>query len=486
MGLSNSINKKRQPQSWRLNGVDARMDRRPSRKLFRPRLDEMVTSIRNQIITGTLEPEQYLPSEKQLAEQYGLSVQSVRKGLELLVGEQLIVKIPKVGSKVVDPAEKGAVTIRLGYPPTLPDDADMHRLIAMFHREHPNIRVQAVPLGNLSYEQYKPYLDSGMLDVIIVNHSSYLQFAENGALDDLDVLERREELYPFLSDAFTENGRLRVQPFVFSPLVLCYNRAHFAQKELQEPNSGWSWQRLSECAAALDIPNERVGFRCYFSTPNRASILLMQRGKAFERDAGGGLKLAGTPMLEAIRYSRQIYENIPSLPNSLMDWEAQKIHMFRQGKLSIMILSYFILNHLRDSDLDYDIAPVPHFGDALTVLIVIGLAVNRHSKNKEAARKLLDYLVSAKAQLAIRHNTCSLPARITAAEWSGPDNAGVNRPSRFSLFREIIPSYRLITDLNIRRSEYDQLFNELLLYWAGLGDEEAFIRKVETLSPVSI
>lgn len=459
------------------------MERRPSRKLFRPRLDEMVTSIRNNIITGTLEPDQYLPSEKQLAEQYGLSVQSVRKGLDLLVGEQLIVKIPKVGSKVVDPAEKGAVTIRLGYPPTLPDDADIHRLIAMFHREHPNIRVQAVPLGNSSYEQYKPYLDSGMLDVILINYSSYLQFAENGGLGDLDVLERQEELYPFLSDAFTENGQLRVQPFVFSPLVLCYNRAHFAQLGLQEPNSSWSWQRLIECAAALDIPNERVGFRCYFSTPNRAALLLMQRGKAFERSADGHLKLSGTPMMEAIRYSRQFYENIPALPNSLMDWEAQKVHMFGQNKLSIVILSYFILNHLRECDLDYDIAPVPHFGDALTVLLVIGLAVNRHSKNKEAARKLVDFMVSAKAQLAIRQSTCSLPARVTAAEWSGPDTGPINRPSRFSLFREIIPSYRLFTNLNVRESEYRALFNELRLYWAGLEDEEALIRRVEAIPP---
>ncbi|MEF3306628.1 extracellular solute-binding protein [Paenibacillus sp. GYB003] len=461
------------------------MERRPSRKLFRHRLDEMVTSIRNSIITGTLEPDRYLPSEKQLAEQYGLSVQSVRKGLDLLVGEQLIVKIPKVGSKVVDPAEKGAVTVRLGYPPTLPDDADIHRLIAMFHREHPNIRVQAVPLGDVSYEHCKPYLDSGMLDAIIMNYNGYLQFAENGGLDDLDCLERRDDLYPFLSDAFTDNGRLRVQPFVFSPLVLCYNRAHFAQQNLQEPNSSWSWKRLIECASALDIPNERVGFRCYFSTPNRASILLMQRGQSFERSEDGRLKLAGTSMMEAIRYSRQIYEHIPSLPNSLMDWETQKIQMFRQGKLSIAILSYFKLNDLRDSDIDYDIAPVPHFGHALTALILIGFAVYRHSKNKEAAKKLVDFMVSAKAQLAIRQNTCSLPARVTAAEWSGPDGGGINRPSRFSLFREIIPSYRLFTDLNVGESEYRALFDELRLYWAGLEDEETFVGRVEGIPPAA-
>jgi multiple sugar transport system substrate-binding protein len=119
------------------------------------------------------------------------------------------------------------------------------------------------------------------------------------------------------------------------------------------------------------------------------------------------------------------------------------------------------------------------------VLIVIGLAVNRHSKNKEAAKKLVDFMISSEAQLAIRQNTCSLPARVTAAEWSGPDSGVINRPSRFSLFREIIPSYRLFSDLNLRESEMHGLFSELRLYWAGLQDEETLCRRVEELSASS-
>lgn len=459
------------------------MERRPSRKTFRPRLDELVSSIRNQIITGNIAPEQYLPSEKLLAEQYGLSVQSVRKGLDLLVSEGLIVKVPKVGSQVVDPAEKGAVTIRLGYSPTIPDDVDIHRLIAMFHREHPNIRVHAVPLGHNSYNQYKPYLENGLLDVVTMNYNSFLQFSDNHSLDDFDPLERKDELYHFLSDAFTVDGQLRVQPFMFSPIILCYNRSHLAQLGLSEPNSSWSWERLFECADALHIPNERIGFHCYFSTQNRASILLMQRGKAFERHEDGRIKLTGTRMMEAIRYGRQVYKNNPSLPNSLMNWDTQKIDMFRQGKVSIVMTSYFQLNHLLGTDLDFDIAPVPHSGESLTTLLTIGLAVNRHSKNKEAARKLVEFMTSSNAQLFIRQHTCSLPARIAAAEWSGHGTDVINRPSRFSLFREIIPSYRLFTDMNIGENEYAELFNELRLYWAGLVDEQTFCSRVEAIGP---
>ncbi|TMV43753.1 extracellular solute-binding protein [Paenibacillus mesophilus] len=460
------------------------MERKPSRKTFRPRLDEMITSIRNNIITGNIEPGKFLPSEKQLAEQFGLSVPSVRKGLSVLANESLIVKKPKIGSQVVDPAEKGAITIRLGLTSTIPDDVNIHQLIVLFHRKHPNIRIQVVKLPGLTYDQAKSHLDGGMLDVLTMNYNHFRAFADAGRLDEIEPLARNEALYPFLSDAFTEDGELRVQPFVFSPIILCYNRSHFVQQGLQEPDSSWDWKRLFECAAALDIPDERIGFHCYFSTANRACLLLMQKGKAFERSEDGRLKLGGTEMMEAIRYSREIYKKIPSLPNSLMDWDNVKLDMFRQGKVSMMITSYFVLNFLHHSDLNYDIAPVPHFGEPLTILLAIGMAVNRQSKHKEAACKLVDFMISPTAQQYIREHTCSLPARVNSAEWSGPDTS--NRPSRFTLFREIIPSFRLFTDLNIREDEYNLLFKELRLYWAGLINEETLSSRIESNSSMNV
>ncbi|RKN70585.1 extracellular solute-binding protein [Paenibacillus ginsengarvi] len=458
------------------------MIRQTNRKLFRPRLNEMVTTLRNQIVSGLLEPGQFLSSEKSLSEQYGLSLQSVRKGLDILVQEQLIVKIPKVGSQVIDPAGNGTVTIRFGYSSSIPSDIDIFALINLFQQHYPNIRVQAIPIGSRSYDQLRSYLENGMLDVMTLNFINYQRAVEIRALEDLEPLQRREELYPFLSDAFTTDGILRVQPLVFSPQVICYNRSHFKEMGLQEPNSSWTWDKLIHTAAKLEIPNERAGFRCYFSTASRASLLLAQCGGVFKRYPSGGLQLDSTPMLDAIRYGRQLYENAPSLPNSLMTWDTQKFHLFRQGKLSIMSLSYFLLNALKDSDIDYDIAPVPHFGSPLTMLIVIGLAVNKHSKNKEAVKMFVDFMTSSIAQEEIRQHTCSLPARITAAEWSGVENTAINRPSRFSLFRETIPTFRLFTDLNIKASEHQMLFDELLLYWSGFGDEQTLIERIETLS----
>jgi multiple sugar transport system substrate-binding protein len=46
---------------------------------------------------------------------------------------------------------------------------------------------------------------------------------------------------------------------MFSPAILCYNRDHFTEKALLEPDSSWSWDELFETAEKLAIENERMG-----------------------------------------------------------------------------------------------------------------------------------------------------------------------------------------------------------------------------------
>ena len=60
------------------------MNDKPSRRTFRQRLDTLVNTLRDQIITGQFEPGSFLPSEEQLVEQFELSNKSVRKGLDVL------------------------------------------------------------------------------------------------------------------------------------------------------------------------------------------------------------------------------------------------------------------------------------------------------------------------------------------------------------------------------------------------------------------
>lgn len=457
------------------------MEERTTRKSSRERLSELVNTLREEILTGKRSVGEYLPSEKTFAAQFNLSNQSVRKGLEVLVAEGLIEKIPRVGTKVVGPPDGAFVTVKLGFHSSVTGEADIHRLLSLFQKENPHIRVQAVPTSSDSYSYISDYLSSGILDVVMMNFKNFQECVENGDEGLLEPMERNPEIYSFLSDAFKVDGRQLVQPFIFSPLILCYNREHFQAANLSEPDSSWQWKDLIEYSSRLAIPNERLGFHCDLYSSNRWPLLLLQTGGKFERHEDGRLKLAGTHMMDALRYCGEMKHSIPSLSEGITTGESELL--LAKGKASMIMTSYFYLNYLLGERLSFDIAPVPHFGTPMTMLLNTGFAVNRQSQVKDAAVKLVEFLTSNKAQLFVRQNTYSLPARKSAAEWVGEEKRYL--PSRFSLFRETIPGFRYFTDLAISARELSEINQELKMYWAGLETEEVLCSHIEDRLTVS-
>ncbi|MBP1995580.1 extracellular solute-binding protein [Paenibacillus eucommiae] len=460
------------------------MEKRTSRKSSRERLSELINMLREEIVTGKRPIGDYLPAEKTLAEDYNLSNQSVRKGLETLVAEGLIEKIPRVGTKVIGLHDDSIPTVKLGFHSSVTGEADMHRLLELFQQTNPHIRVLAVPTASNNYSYIRDYLANGMLDVVMMNYTNFQEFMENDAAGLLEPQERNPDLYPILSDAFMADGRQLVQPFIFSPLILCYNREHFREAQLSEPDSSWQWKDLIEASSKLAIPNERLGFHCDLYSMNRWPLLLLQHGGKFERQEDGRLKLAGTRMMDALRYCGEMKQHIPSLRDGSVTGESELF--LAKGKVSMIMTSYFYLNYLLGEHLSFDVAPVPHLGTPMTMLLNTGLAVNRKSQVKEASVTLVEFLTSYQAQLFVRQHTYSLPARKAAAEYVGEEKR--YRPTRFSLFRETIPSFRYFTDLNISASELSRINQELKLYWAGLETEEALCSQIEesytAVSPV--
>jgi multiple sugar transport system substrate-binding protein len=122
---------------------------------------------------------------------------------------------------------------------------------------------------------------------------------------------------------------------------------------------------------------------------------------------------------------------------------------------------------LRSASFAFDIPPLPYYREPKTLLSLIGLAVNRESKQEVAAKLFIDYLLSPKAQMSIRKQTLNIPALRSAAEWTG-DEPIAGRPSRFHLFREIMPTFRFFTELNVPFSHFSVMRDELKFYWAGL------------------
>ena len=462
------------------------MEQKPSRATFRERMDEMVGALRDEIVTGKLPSGTYLPSIQQLSKHYRLSINSVQKGLDELEAEALVERIPRVGIRVTAPERHAAVSIAVGYYPTLVDDIDLHRLAERFQARYPHIRVELVPLQLSNYcEVTDYYLKNEIVDVVAINQIHFCQFLDEGgeAAGRFEPLEEDDGLYPYLSDPYRVDGKAMVKPIIFSPVVLCYNKEHFAARGVPEPPMNWTWPEFMESLKELEREQGDVLLPFYFypSASNRWPIFLLQSGIDFKAKRPGELDWSSAPILDSIRTCYDLIHRQKMFSVLLSENDFGVERLFAQRKVSVMMTSYFNLNRMRGADLTFDVAPLPYVHTPKTLLLTIGLALNRRSKRKEAGRTFIDFVASYESQLHIRKNTYSIPALRQAAEWEG-EEAGY-RPPRFAMYRDIAHTYAQLYDLGLRSEDRERLLSAMNLYWMGLQSVEETIAQLSAIGP---
>ncbi len=460
------------------------MSGKKSREIFKVQLNKMVMSLREQILSGEIPIGDYLPSELVLAEQFGLSKNSVRRGLEELVAEGLIVKKSRIGNLVVSSKPFDQVILRIGYYPSLLKDAQFRELISEFEASHPNIRVQTLALPYDNYHQTaEDFLRNDMIDAITINYHDFQDF--NGKHESIfEELDWDPAIYPFLQHPFKISegtGAVFAKPFVFSPIVLCYNKEHFDARDLPYPDSGWKWQEMLEIASSLMAgqKGERT-FGLYFHplSINRWPIFLLQNRVEFKRNEEGEMEFTEHKLIESVNFIRRVFAEQNMINTFLSDSDRDAEKLFVEENASMIVSSYFSLNEIKEHDLRYDIAPLPYIQDPGTLLLGIGMAINKQSVKKEAARQFIAFLTGEAAQERIRTHTLSIPSMKKVAERQGGEL--VYKPSRFHLFREIIPTFRMFSDLGLSVGELGEIRNELRIYLSGLMDDKIFQQRIKS------
>ncbi|MFD0715483.1 extracellular solute-binding protein [Paenibacillus sp. GCM10027626] len=464
------------------------MSTTPQRKSFQERLDIFVHKLREDILNGLYPPGSFLPPEIKLAEQHQLSNKSVRKGLDTLVDEGLIVKINRVGNKVTGTGSKEKIVLTLGCSPSIERDFALQQLLADFHAQFPTIQVNTVTLspghptaGKHFINTFKNYLENGIVDVLTLNPMYFGEFVDSNCLELLDPLSPQPEFYPFLNRAFTYQDNLYVQPIVFSPLVLCYNKEHFRKTGLPEPDSSWEWDDVVRSAEELAIPGRRHGLYFHLLSENRWPLFMLQSGMSF-RAANDGegeeCELEGTKLLDNIRRVKQLVNNRRIFPGYLVESNDDVNQLFLEDRVSIIFSSYMNMSEFKHTNIQFDVAPIPYSDCPATLMIIVGLAVNANSQNKHAANLLLRYFASRRAQQKIRELTLSIPACKPIAEQAGQDNKSLNRPPHFAMFREHLRPSRVQRDLGLSDVHFYTLRSLLKKYWSDMIDEETLCREV--------
>lgn len=456
------------------------MPKKIVRKNSQSRIDDMVNTLRYEVMRGEYAIGAFLPSESDLEKRFRLGNNSVRRGLERLVTEGIIQKIPRVGNKVIAQPSAEHIVLNLGIYQTTEQEMAISKLLEQFHLLHPNIRVE---LAELPVNGYTEYIQGCMadrsMDAAILNNYSYRRFTGERKSDWLEPLEKIQEAYSFTESPFMEEGQLLVRPLIFSPLVLCYNKDHLQERDLQAPLRDWTWDQVIRLAEQLAIENERFGFSFHLLSHNRWPLFLLQSGVDFTPDEQGRYHLSEERLIECFDVCRRLLAQPHVFPTMLSGRDSTTATWFMDGKVSMILTTYFSLNRLKQaSGLSYDLAAVPSIRENRNLLNVIGVGVNRKSQHKEAAMLLADFLGSYEAQLIIRQHTLSIPAHGQAAEWQG--DAEFEQPSNFGVFRDMIPSYRTLEDLSLGYKKLHAMQKELELYLTGLQDGYTMCRRMES------
>nr|WP_274381446.1 extracellular solute-binding protein [Paenibacillus mesophilus] len=425
----------------------------------------MTATLRHEIVEGVYPPESYLPSEIVLSKRFSLSNKSLRKGLEVLEKEGYIRKIPRVGNQIV-PLRPRAV-IRFGCSQTIMRDLRMEDLIDEFHLLHPHIRVEVVPYTSVIPEIT---VGGGPLDVLSANVYQFLEIGRQGLTAQLEVLPEPKDTHPFLLEPFRHEGKLLVQPLGFAPIVLCYNKAHFAESDVPEPDGSWSWDELIMHATALSNGAGRYGFGFHAMSENRWPIFMLQSGGRDEWEAPWDSDSLRRKLMKNMKICKDILHNRAMSPLYLSEDDKEITKLFVDGKLSMILTNYAQMNDFLNADLEYDVSPVPTQHDPATLLITIGACISKDSPHKEEAHRFLRFMASRHAQELIQSGTLTVPSYRPLL--ASPVASRVKRPGRYSMFREIMFTFRTHKDLQFSdalRLELQYLLKE---YWANLIGEE--------------
>lgn len=432
----------------------------------------MVETLRSHIHSGKYPPDSYIPSILQLSEEYKLSINSVQKGLDVLMEESLIERIPRVGIKVKKADTNQAVTLSIGYYTSLADEMHFDQLVGQFEALHPTIKVNLVPLHFVDYlEVTESYLKNEIVDAVAINHINYMHFVNQ--YDDIaelfEPLDPIGDVYPYLTEAFTVNRQLFVQPAVFSPVVLCYNKNYFMKHQVPEPPVSWQWNDFMRLLDRLEETSDsKLGFYFYPNTWNRWPIFIMQSGIDFNKPP---VDWSSQAIMDGIETCYKLIHRQNTFSLLLSSNETSIEELFLQQQVPIMMTTYFRLNHLKEAPFAFDVAPIPYVHVPKTLLLPIGFAMNRRSQKKEAARAFIDFIASFDTQLQIRQNTYTIPALKQAAEWSGDET--INRPANFHMYKELSGQFGLLSDLNLSERKMEKLISAMNLYWTGIQNKEA-------------
>ncbi|MBD2866395.1 extracellular solute-binding protein [Paenibacillus oceani] len=460
------------------------------RNLFQERYNHFLTELKNEILSGSLKPGEFILPENTLSEKYKISRVSVRKVLAQLVDEGLIEKIAGKGNRVKPPVEEIVrQTITLTWFSQSYEQDVLHTIIERYEKSHPYVKVDLVILPAEDYPtRLADRIERGTgPDLFFISDHHFRHLMEQ---DKLNVMEPYqppkllpdEDSYSKLFELFTVDDTLMAVPIHFSPIVICYNKDRFKESGITGEDPVSTWDDLLEVAKKCTAePNEdgmvdEYGF-CFSSSMNRWPAFILQNGGAFVSPDGRSA-FATETNIEALQYCNDlIYKHqVSPIYSTSRSYLAE--HLFKREKCAMMLSTYYFMNEFRGMDLNWDVLPVPKNKEKATLLLAGSLGINKYSEKVKVAQSFVDFFVGEEAQTLLKQTGCTIPVLRSVAEDDTLLDPAIH-PEHYNVFIDSLKYSYSHYEVGLSNESNVIFHEELHMLWANMETAENVARRID-------
>ena len=432
---------------------------------------KLANILREQIHSGFIKPGEFLLSENELCKHYGMSRTSVRKSLDQLLLEKLIVK--KVGQgTIVSPdfvaeASPNKVLRIFAISPSHFYDICMPQLIDAFRKNNPGVEVKCMSFSSGDFwDSINTSMDLGLKpDLILLSDRNFGEIENLEQYSDLQDKLRgsQKDIYPRLWQSFSDSGRLKALPVTFSTVYLAYNPELFQRYGVTEPSPFWTQDDFLEAAGQLTMDLNGDGITDVYglsllSSLSRWPVIALQNGMNFKEVDSTEPILNTLEFIHNLLYKhRSAFLTPRNVPNS---------EAFTREKAAMVLTTSIELAGWKHQAMPFTpkIAPLPFGIQKQTMLIANVLMLPKNSEEPELALAFLETAVNPEVQQQLSKTTgfISVNKTINEATWSQPELESLQ------IYGNSIEKSQFLHEIFKDASLVEELETEMTLFWSGM------------------
>lgn len=311
------------------------------------------------------------------------------------------------------------VTIKLGMWSSSPAETKIvNDQLAAFKQKYPNINVQIETIvGDYMQKLQTEIASNTAPDIFYLDSMPAPQLMSSGVLEPLDDYIKKNnvdvnDFEPSLLAAFQWQGKTYGLPKDFNTLALFYNKDMFKAAGINEPPKTWDELR----ADAQKLTKNGVKGLVLSSDLARFEAFINQNGGSVYKDGKVTLNLSENAQALDFYTGLITKDKVADTPQNLGGgWNGDA---FAAKKAAMAIEGGWMIPFLKDKapDLNYGIAELPAGKQKSTMAFTVAYVMNKNSKYKDEAFKLIEFLTSKEGQQFVVDSGLALPSRKSMEE----------------------------------------------------------------------